>query len=144
MIKKSNTKMFAVIIGIVIIAGFISLTNRNSTTKVTYYGDAKSNSVAASTNVSTEGKKQIIEITAKGGYSPPTTIAKAGVPTILRMKTNGTYDCSSTLRIKSLNYNNNLPATGTTDIEVPPQAAGATIAGLCGMGMFHFSISFNS
>lgn len=141
MSKKNNIKILSVIIGIVVIGWIVASANKQSSDKVTYY-DSESNNAESSGNVSTEDQKQIIEITAKGGYSPTATIAKAGVPTILRMKTNGTYDCSSTLRIKSLNYNTNLPATGTTDIEVPAQEPGTTIAGLCSMGMYHFSITF--
>ena len=141
MTKKNIT--FA-IIGIAIIGGFVFFTNKNSSSKVTYYGDAKNSSVATSSNVSTEGDKQIIEITAKGGYSPAKTTAKAGVPTILRVKTNGTYDCSAALRIKSIGYSKNLPATGTTDIELPAQIAGSTLKALCSMGMYNFSVQFNS
>lgn len=137
--------IFAVI-GIVVIGGLITLTNRNTapTSKVSYYGDAKSPITAASTNVSTKGEKQIIEVTAKGGYSPKMTNAKAGVPTILRVQTNSTFDCSAALRIKSIGYSKNLPATGTTDIELPAQVAGTTLKALCSMGMYNFSVQFNS
>jgi plastocyanin domain-containing protein len=58
------------------------------------------------------------------------------------MQTTGTFDCSSTLNIPSLNYQKNLPATGVTEIEIPPQPAGSTIEGLCGMGMYKFEIAF--
>lgn len=36
----------------------------------------------------------------------------------------------------------NLPPSGTTDIEIPPQKAGAVVQGLCAMGMYNFSIKF--
>jgi plastocyanin domain-containing protein len=132
------------IIGIAVIGGIIILTNKKPESKVTYYGNSTNNTVMTSTNVNTEGEKQIIEITAKGGYSPDETIAKAGVPTIIRVKTNNTFDCSAALRIKSLGYSKNLPATGTTDIEVPAQVAGTTLKALCSMGMYNFSIQFIS
>lgn len=93
-------------------------------------------------NVSMEGEKQIIEIDAKGGYSPQLTTAKAGVPTVLRVKTNGTYDCSSALSIPALDLQKTLEATGVTDIEVSPQLARGTLQGLCSMGMYNFSVKF--
>jgi plastocyanin domain-containing protein len=96
----------------------------------------------ASSNVSLENGKQIIEIKAKGGYAPRITTAKANLPTILRVVTNGTFDCSSSLRIPALNYSQNLPPSGTTDIEVSAQPNGSTLKALCSMGMYNFSIQF--
>lgn len=92
--------------------------------------------------VTTEGK-QVIEITAKGGYLPRATVAKADTPTVLKVKTNGTFDCSSALVIPDLGYRKNLPPSGETLIEVPPQKAGSTLRGLCSMGMYSFEVSFN-
>ncbi len=94
-------------------------------------------------NVSIVDGKQFITISAKGGYSPRNTIAKAGVPTVIKVSTNGTFDCSSALRIPNLNYSNNLPSSGETLIDVPPQKIGTTIRGLCAMGMYNFSVNFN-
>lgn len=93
-------------------------------------------------NVSMEGEKQIIEIDAKGGYSPKLTTAKAGVPTVLRLKTNGTYDCSSAVTIPSLGFRKNLDATGITEVEVPVHVAQGTLEGTCAMGMYNFSVRF--
>lgn len=93
-------------------------------------------------NVSMEGEKQIIEIDAKGGYSPQLTTVKAGVPTVLRLKTNGTYDCSSGLSIPALGYQKTLEATGVTDIEVSAQLAKGTLEGVCAMGMYNFTVKF--
>ncbi len=94
-------------------------------------------------NVSLVDGKQIIEIDAKGGYSPEISLAKAGVPTILKINTRGTFDCSSALTIPSIGYSSNLPPSGTTEIEIPAQEVGSTLQGLCGMGMFNFQIKFN-
>lgn len=93
-------------------------------------------------NVTVENGKQIVTISAKGGYLPRISEAKADMPTILRVDTNGTFDCSSSLNLPSMNYQKNLPATGVTDIEIPPQKAGSTFEGLCGMGMYKFQIAF--
>ena len=94
-------------------------------------------------NVSIVDGKQIIVITAKGGYSPRRTSAKAGIPTIIKMDTRGTFDCSSALAIPSIGYRNNLPPSGETAIEIPPQAVGTSMRGLCVMGMYNFSINFD-
>lgn len=94
-------------------------------------------------NVINEAGKQVIEINVKGGYSPRVSIAKADVPTILKMKTNGTFDCSSSVVIPSIGYRNNLPSSGETEIEVPAQSAGTTLQGMCEMGMYNFQVKFN-
>jgi hypothetical protein len=41
-----------------------------------------------------------------------------------------------------MNYQKNLPPSGVTEIEIPPQEAGSTFEGLCGMGMYGFEIAF--
>ncbi|MDP3800365.1 MAG: cupredoxin domain-containing protein [bacterium] len=87
--------------------------------------------------------KQIIEIKAKGGYTPREILAKADIPTIIKVKTQGTFDCSSALVIPSLNYRTNLAPSGVTEIEVPPQKIGFVLNGTCAMGMYGFSIKFN-
>ncbi len=137
-------KIIIILIAIALLGGVNIVINKNAASKVTYYEDSSNITKAISPNISTEGDKQIIEITAKGGYSPNKTTAKAGVPTIIRVKTNNTFDCSSALRIKSIGYSKNLPATGTTDIELPAQTSGSTLHALCSMGMYNFSIQFTS
>ncbi len=108
---------------------------------------AQSNTINTETttnnNVVTENGQQIISISAKGGYAPQLTVAQADLPTIIKVTTNGTFDCSSSLTIPSLNYHTTLPPTGETTIEIPPQAAGSKLQGLCSMGMYNFTITFN-
>ena len=104
---------------------------------------AKTDTAVSQNNVSVADGKQIIEIDAKGGYSPSVTIAKANIPTVIKVKTQGTFDCSSALVIQSIGYRANLPPSGETLIEVPPQEAGSTLRGMCAMGMYNFSIKFN-
>lgn len=94
-------------------------------------------------NVNIVDGKQIIEIHAKGGYQPRQSIAKAGIPTILRMDTSGTFDCSSSVRIPSMDISKTLPQTGITDIDLGTTKAGP-LQGTCGMGMFPFEINFQS
>ncbi len=103
-------------------------------------GNAPPGSVA---NVAMVNGKQFIDISAKGGYSPRVTSAKANVPTVLKIDTNGTFDCSAAVTIPSLDYRATLPPSGTTEIEVPPQKPGTKLQGLCAMGMYNFSVTFN-
>ena len=86
--------------------------------------------------------KQVIDISAKGGYSPRKVMAKAGVPTILRIKTNGTFDCSASLVIPKLSYQKFLQPSGTEDIIIPADKAQGTLQGLCSMGMYNFQVVF--
>lgn len=94
-------------------------------------------------NITFEDGTQVIDIAAKGGYSPRVTEAQANVPTILRVNTKGTFDCSSALVIPSLGFRKNLPPSDTTDIELPPQEGGTSLQGLCSMGMYSFTVNFN-
>ncbi len=84
---------------------------------------------------------QIVEITAKGGYMPRTSVAKAGIPTVIRFKTEGTFDCSSSVRIPSMNISKFLPQTGSTDVDIGEGKLG-TLQGSCGMGMYPFEVEF--
>lgn len=95
------------------------------------------------TNVALIDGIQIIDIAAKGGYSPRVSEAQANVPSILRVSTKGTFDCSSALVIPSLNYRKNLPPSEVTEIKLPPQEAGTSLQGLCSMGMYSFVVNFN-
>ncbi|MEK7471070.1 MAG: cupredoxin domain-containing protein [Patescibacteria group bacterium] len=94
-------------------------------------------------NISVIDGKQIIDLTAKGGYSPGKSIAKAGIPTILRFTTNGTFDCSSSIRIPSMNVSKNLALAGITDIDLGSPKVGI-LRGSCGMGMYPFEIDFQN
>jgi plastocyanin domain-containing protein len=85
---------------------------------------------------------QYIDMTAKGGYYPNSMTAKSGIKTVLRVNTSGTYDCSSSLVIPNLGYRNTLPASGTTEIDIPPQSPNSEIRGSCSMGMYRFVIRF--
>jgi len=125
--------IIAIIAAVVLIGGAFMLTKGNSQPKV-------DTSVSAN-NVTIVDGKQIITINAKGGYQPRKSIAKAGMPTILRFDTNGTFDCSSSVRIPSMNISKVLPQSGSTDIDVGTQQV-ATLQGTCGMGMYNFEVNF--
>lgn len=97
--------------------------------------------VAIPTAVVVDGQ-QVIDITAKGGYSPRVVVAKAGMPTVLRVNTSGTFDCSASLVIPSLSYQKFLKSSGTEEILIPAEKATGTLQGLCSMGMYGFQIKF--
>ncbi len=85
---------------------------------------------------------QFIDVTAKGAYSPHIITATAGMPTILRVKTSGTFDCSSGLVIPKLSYQKFLQPSGTEEVVISPDEAQGTMQGLCSMGMYNFQIRF--
>lgn len=97
----------------------------------------------ATNNVSIVDGQQIVEITAKGGYAPRVSTVKAGVPTILRVNTQGTFDCSSQIRVPSLNISRSLPPSGVTDIALGALEPGM-LPGSCGMGMYPFQLNIES
>lgn len=92
-------------------------------------------------NVTVVDGKQIIEVRAKGGYLPRTSVARAGMPTIIRFGTSGTFDCSSSVRIPTMGISKSLPPSGTTDIDIGTPSTGA-LQGSCGMGMYPFEVVF--
>lgn len=125
----------SIIIAGIIIGGSIILLKNNNENNI--------NPNSGDSNVYIENGEQIIDITARGGYFPRRTIAQSGISTIIRMKTNNSFDCSIAVSIPSINYRKNLPPTAVTDIEIPAQKSGSTLQGLCAMGMYNFSINFD-
>lgn len=102
----------------------------------------KTTPVSENDNVSMVDGIQIIKIEAKGGYSPKNTLAKAGIPTKLVVKTNGSLDCSTALAIPSLGIRKNLPMSGEETFDIGIKQPGETLNGLCAMGMYGFQINF--
>lgn len=128
--KKNNIALFTIIL---LVGGFLLL-QRNTQPEVTTLSDGSS-------NVSMENDQQIVTITAKGGYTPVMSTVEAGIPTVIRFDTNGTFDCSSGVRIPSLGINESLPSNGTTDIAIGTLSAGDSIQGTCSMGMYRFEVN---
>lgn len=89
-----------------------------------------------------EGERQIVDITARGGYSPRLVEAQAGKETLLRVTTKDTYDCSISLVIPKLKYDKFLSSTGVEEIIIPAEKATGTLNGLCSMGMYSFKVVF--
>lgn len=93
--------------------------------------------------VTEENGKQIITIQARGAYSPRTVSAKAGVQTILRMKTSNSYGCERAFAIPKMGIQKSLPATGETDIDLGIPEKGSKVFGTCSMGMYTVTLTFN-
>jgi len=121
----------SIVVALVIVAVTIAFTSKKN---------GEDNTGNAS-GVSIENGVQIVDIRAKGGYVPRKSIAKAGIPTLIRFNTSGTFDCSAIVRIPSMNINKTLPPTGKTEIDIGIQSEGV-FRGSCGMGMYPFEIEF--
>jgi plastocyanin domain-containing protein len=132
---KNTTTIFSVIIAFAIIGGAFIFTKGRSD------GDVRNAPIV--NNVTMENGVQIVEIKARGGYLPRRSVAQAGIPTVIRFNTNGTFDCSSAMRIPSLNISKNLPISGNTDVDIPLPQAGI-LRGSCSMGMYSFEVDFQS
>jgi len=125
--------IISIIVAVVLIGGAFAFTR----------GGSFPSDTAPANNVTVVDGKQIIEIRAKGGYQPRKSVAKAGIPTVIRFNTNGTFDCSSSVRIPSMNISKSLPQSGSIDIDIGIQKV-ATLKGTCGMGMYPFEVEFQS
>mgnify|MGYP000994352080 CR=1 FL=1 len=132
----------SIIIAALILGGAFYYTNHDSVSPSGSVGSVKKVSNLPVENSVIKDGIQYITITAQSGYSPKMSTAKAGIPTKLVVKTNGNYDCSSSLVIRSLNYRNMLPNTGETTIDAGTPKAGDSLQGVCGMGMYNFLVKF--
>jgi plastocyanin domain-containing protein len=128
-----KTVVLSVIVALVLIGGALMLEKSGS----------QSEEVTPQNNVSIVNGTQIVDIRAKGGYQPNKSVAQAGIPTIIRFNTKGTFDCSASVRIPSLNVSKILPQSGQTEISIGSQNPG-TLVGSCGMGMYPFEIEFKA
>lgn len=129
--KDSKTALIFCGVAVGLLVLFFALRNNDAATVATEGGA-----------VNIENGTQVIDLAAKGGFTPSFVEATAGVPTELHVTTNGTYDCSSTLIIPSLGYQATLKPTGTETIPLSAAQAKGTLEGTCGMGMYKFSIAF--
>lgn len=114
---------------------------------VIFFGESKSKDVETSLmpqaqNVEIKDGIQYITIDAKIGYSPQISTAEGGIPTKLIVKTDGTYDCSASLAIHSIDYQKVLSQTGEEVIDIGIPKKGEPLQGVCGMGMYQFEIEF--
>jgi len=138
MMKKNKTALIIITLGLIIGIGIIfiggsKVKNNNTNTDNGYEEQVQ--------NTEIKDGVQYITINAKGGYLPRISTAKAGIPTKLIVKTNGTYDCSAALRINSIGFQKILKNTGEEIIDLGIPKAGP-FQGMCGMGMYNFEVNF--
>ena len=135
--------IYAILIVAMLVSGLIFLLNKSDNKNIvsTNQGSSTVRSTSGD-NVVTKDGKQIIDIDVKGGYWPRKTVAKAGIPTIIRFKTNNTFDCSIAVRLPSKGVSKMLSQTGSSDMDLGTSTVGQ-FYGTCGMGMYSFEIDFN-
>ena len=127
--------IISILVAVILIGGAILFTRNGKSTDT--------DTTVQANNVSIVDGKQIIKIYAKGGYKPKISVAKTGIPTIIQFETNGTFDCSSYVRIPSIGISKILPQSGVTDIDIGTGQLGV-LQGTCGMGMYPFQVNFQS
>jgi len=89
--------------------------------------------------VAADGVQRIAIEVYDTAYSPSLVTAKAGVPTELTLRTDGTQGCTRSIVMSSLNIEEVLPETGETAIDLGTLEPG-TYRYTCGMGMYGGSI----
>lgn len=85
---------------------------------------------------------QIAEIYAKNGFTPGKLTLKSDTVTKLRITTKDTVDCSNVISIPKIQIQRNLPVTGTTDVEIPPQSTGTKLTATCSLGQNTLQLEF--
>lgn len=128
---QKNT-IISIIISIVLIGGTLYFVSDRPS--------SSSSEIAQSQNIEITDGVQYVTITAKGGYSPRITQIKGGLPTKLVVKTDGTYDCSASLVVRSVGFQKILQPTGEEIIDLGTPKSGDKVQGVCGMGMYNFQI----
>lgn len=129
---QKNT-IISIIISITIIGGTLYFVSEKP-------ASSETGSVTQSQNVEIKDGVQYVTVTAQGGYSPRMSVIQSNLPTKLIVKTNGTYDCSASLVIRSVGFQKILQPTGEEVIDLGIPKSGEKIQGLCGMGMYNFQI----
>ena len=112
--------------------------NTNAITRI----DDRENFPSVSIEGTPQASSDVVVYAKNDGYYPYESFANAGVPIMLRLKTNKTTSCSRSFIIPSLKIKALLDPTGEKLIEIPPQKAGTTLAYSCSMGMYTGVIKF--
>ncbi len=141
--KSDNSSIIFIGVIAVITIGVVLLILGSGGSTTGTKGVDTSNTTATS-GITEQGGKQYIDIKAKNGFSPSVITAKANTNTVLRVSTQNTFDCSSSLIIPKLGITRSLPVTGKTEIDLGTQAPGTEILASCSMGMYKLTIKFVS
>lgn len=124
----------SIVISVAIIGGVLYFVYDKPVSPEEVSGDVESKNVEMRDGI------QYVTITALGGYSPRISIVEPNIPTKLVVKTQGTYDCSASLVIRSVDFQKILQPNGEEIIDLGSLETSETIKGLCGMGMYSFQI----
>lgn len=100
-----------------------------------------SSTAAAVAEVDAGGVQRIVLQVADTSYTPDRVTARAGVPTSLVLRTDGTRGCTRAFVIPSLGFRQVLPESGDTTVELAAPAPGV-LAYTCSMGMYSGQIEF--
>jgi len=98
-------------------------------------GGARAAAQASAVTVDDAGVQHIVIEVQDTSYSPARVRAKAGVPTRLTLRTNGTEGCTRGFAVPAAGFETALPETGDTILELgelPPGRINYT----CSMGMY--------
>ncbi|MEK9160470.1 MAG: hypothetical protein AAB440_00330 [Patescibacteria group bacterium] len=128
-----KTTIISIIISIALVGGTFYFVSNNPTSPT-------DDSVTQSQNTEIRDGVQYVTVTAQGGYSPRVSGIKAGLPTKLVVKTDGTYDCSASLVVRSVGFQKILQPTGEEIIDLGILKSGDKVQGVCSMGMYSFQI----
>ena len=126
---QKNT-VISIIISLAIIGGALYFVPNKSA----------SSKIADSQNVEIRDGIQYVTVVASGGYSPRISVVEPDIPTKLIVKTNGTYDCSAALAVRSVGFQKILEPTGEEVIDVGIIKKGGKVQGICSMGMYNFEL----
>ncbi len=126
----NKTVLSIITVGLVIALGII-------------FSSGSAGEIADGKNVEVKDGVQYITVNARGGYWPKVSNAKAGIPTKLVVKTEGTFDCSASLVIRSINYQKILDQNSEEIIDLGVPEVGQKTQGVCSMGMYNFVINFS-
>lgn len=125
--------LISVIISVILIGGTLYFVSDRP--------ESSDGEVVNSQNIDIRDGVQYVTIIAKGGYSPSVSQIKGGLPTKLVVKTDGTYDCSASLVVRSVGFQKILQSTGEEVIDLGIPKSGDKVQGVCGMGMYNFQIT---
>jgi plastocyanin domain-containing protein len=90
-----------------------------------------------------DGVQRVRVEVADAGYHPARALARAGVPTVLVLRTDHTTGCTRGFVLPSRGVQRVLPTTGETGIDLGSPRAG-TITWTCAMGMYSGQVEFRA
>lgn len=90
----------------------------------------------------TNGHQTVRIEATSDGYSPTSTLARAGIPTTLIVHSDGAQGCIRTFTVPDLNVQQVLPTSGDTRIDLGALPTG-TLSYACAMGMYNGTITAN-